>query len=377
MNHKLDEPVLQYIEENREALPGLLDTLCRISAPSHHEEKRAEFCRAYLENAGAKGVYIDEALNVVYPFQAEGKNDLTVFMAHMDTVFGESVPLIPEIRDGKVYCPGVGDDTASVVCLLTAARCLAQGIAKTDRGLLLVCNSCEEGLGNLKGVRTLMEQYQGRIREVVSFDSSRDLICNQPVGSLRYRVTAHTGGGHSFSNFGNQNAVAALASIISELYTLKIPSGELSTYNVGTIRGGTTINTIAQEAEMLFEYRSISAEALVRLKDFFFSTLEKHRGNGLELTTEIVGERPCMGDVDPRKQRELTERCCSVAAEVTGTRPKPECGSTDSNLPLSLGIPSVTAGLHVGGGAHTLGEWLELSSLDTALTLCLAMILNV
>ncbi len=377
MNHKLDEPVLQYIEENRQALPELLDTLCRIPAPSHHEEKRAEFCRSYLENAGAKGVYIDEALNVIYPFQAEGKNDLTVFMAHTDTVFDESVPLIPENRGGKLYCPGVGDDTASVVCLLMAARCLAQGIAKTDRGLLLVCNSCEEGLGNLKGVRTLMKQYQGRIRDVVSFDSTRDLICNQPVGSLRYRVKARTEGGHSFSNFGKRNAVAALASIISELYTLKIPSGELSTYNVGTIRGGTTVNTIAQEAEMLFEYRSVSAEALVRLKDFFFTTLEKHRGNGLELTTETVGERPCMGGVDPQKQRELTDRCCSVAAELTGTHPKPECGSTDSNLPLSLGIPSVTAGLHVGGGAHTREEWLELSSLDMALKLCLAMILNV
>ena len=377
MNTKLDKQVLKYIEENRLALPELLDTLCRIPAPSHHEERRAEFCRAYLEKAGAQGVYIDEALNVVYPFQAEGKNDLTVFMAHTDTVFDESVPLNPEVRDGKLYCPGVGDDTASVACLLTAARCLAQGIAHTDRGLLLVCNSGEEGLGNLKGIRALTENYKGRIREVIPFDSHRDLLCNRPVGSLRYRVTARTGGGHSFSNFGNRNAVAALAAVISELYTLKIPAGELSTYNVGTIRGGTSVNTIAEEAQMLFEYRSISAEALARLKDFFFGTLEKHRGNGLDLTVETVGERPCMGDVDPQKQQELTERCCSVVAEITGKRPSLECGSTDSNLPLSLGIPSVTAGLHVGGGAHTREEWIDPGCLDTALKLCLGMILNV
>lgn len=377
MKIKLDEPVLRYIEENREAMRKLLETLCRIPAPSNHEERRAEFCRAYLEEAGAQGVTIDEALNVVYPFQAEGRNDLTVFLAHTDTVFDESVPLIPMVRDGKLYCPAVGDDTASVACLLTAARCLAQGIAHTDRGLLLVCNSGEEGLGNLKGIRALTEHYRGRIREVIPFDSQRDLLCNQPVGSLRYLVTARTGGGHSFSNFGNRNAVAALAAVISELYQLKIPAGELSTYNVGTIRGGTSVNTIAEEAEMLFEYRSISAEALARLKDFFFTTLEKHRGNGLELTVETVGERPCMGDVDPQKQQELTERCCSVIAEITGKRPKLECGSTDSNLPLSLGIPSVTAGLHIGGGAHTREEWIDPDCLDTALRLCLGMILNV
>ena len=189
----LNEEVLQYIEKHWEEGYELLLTLAQIPAPSHHEEKRVEFCKNWLEDMGAKGVYVDEALNVVYPYQAEEDKPLVVFMAHTDVVFPDTTPLPLKEEDGKICCPGVGDDTANLVALLLTARYVTQKhLSVKDCGILFVCNSCEEGMGNLKGSRKICETYGSRIREFYSFDGTMGWLVNRAVGSARYSVTEVT-----------------------------------------------------------------------------------------------------------------------------------------------------------------------------------------
>ena len=155
---ELDQKILDYTETLKDEQYDLLLTLAQIPAPSGNEEKRAEFCKEWLEKNGAEGVYIDEALNVIYPVGVTERNPLIVFAAHSDVVFPDVEPLPLKVEDGKIYCPGVGDDTASMTALLLAARYVAINQLKPkDCGILFVINSGEEGLGNLKGTRKLFD----------------------------------------------------------------------------------------------------------------------------------------------------------------------------------------------------------------------------
>ncbi len=366
----------RYMEQNAQEATALLRTLCAIPAPSHHEEKRAAFCKAWLEAHGAEGVFIDEALNAVYPYHATGEGPLVLFMAHTDTVFPDLTPMTLTERDGKMLCPGVGDDTANVALLLLMAAYVAQAQPETDCGIVFAFNACEEGLGNLKGSRALAARYGARLREVVSFDGGMEEICGAAVGSLRYRVTVRTVGGHSFSAFGNPNAIERLSAVIQKLYAYPLPqNGSHTTFNVGQITGGTSVNTIAQQAEMLYEFRSDDRESLLDARRYFEDVLEAFRADGLDIEAELLGERPCGSreNGDPR-QAALLERCKDAVERHTGLKPEIVAMSTDCNIPFSLGIPAATVGLCRGGGAHTREEWIEIESLQAGLRIAASLI---
>ena len=192
MLEKLPQTFLEYVEENRQALIDLIADLCAIPAPSHNEGARADFCKRWFEAHGAQGVYIDEALNVVYPYGCKPEGEVMIFMAHTDTVFPDLEPFAPRYEGGKMYCPGVGDDTANLAVLMMLAAYVTRQGLQADCGVLFVANSCEEGLGNLKGSRQLAKDYAGRIRQVVSFDGYYLMLCNGAVGSQRYRVEIKT-----------------------------------------------------------------------------------------------------------------------------------------------------------------------------------------
>lgn len=380
----LNQRILQYIEAHAREAYELLLTLARIPAPSNHEEKRAAFCKEWLEKQGARGVYVDQALNVVYPVDAEEDHRLEVYMAHTDVVFPDETELPLKVENGRIYCPGVGDDTACLVCVLLVAGFIAESIAdgswrqlRGDNapGLLLVCNSGEEGLGNLKGVRSICERYGDRMDSFCTFDGQLDKIVNRAVGSNRYRVTVRTEGGHSFSKFGRDNAIEKLAGIIEELYRIQVPGEGKTTYNVGLISGGTSINTIAQEAQMLYEFRSDSRKGLSFMEKAFTEVLEGARARGLDVSCEVIGVRPCAGEVDEAKQAALVERGKGAVEKITGMRPEEDSGSTDCNIPLSLGIPSICLGAYRGFGAHTREEYVEISSLMEGYKVAFEMIL--
>lgn len=360
-----------FIENNRAELFEILARLCAIPAPSHHEEKRAEYCKNWLEKNGAEGAYIDQALNVVFPLGCEGNDDITVFVAHTDTVFPDTEPM-PFYDDGlRVHCPGAADDTASVAVLLMMAKYFIQ---KGGKGMLFVCNSCEEGLGNLKGTRALFEAYHGRIGRFISFDSNLDTVNDHCVGSHRYLVTVQTQGGHSFGDFGRKNAIAELAGIVREIYKLQVPvkEGTATTYNVGTISGGTSVNTIAQSAQMLCEYRSDDKVCMRIMETEFARIFRESAGEDVQVTVERVGDRPCE-DISPEKIRELKDLVVPVIETVIGKTVSFVSSSTDCNIPLSLGIPALCVGVNIHKGIHTREEWVEKASLLTGLEIAIRL----
>ena len=362
----LTDKMTAYAESVREEVIQLVRDMCAIPAPSHHEEKRAEFCKNWFEKNGFKNVEIDSALNVIAPVNVTENNDLTVIMAHTDTVFPDLEPMPLIEKDGYMYCPGVGDDTANLAVLMVCARYYKDNCPDNE-GILFVANSCEEGLGNLKGSRKLMETYGSRVRNFVSLDSScMHRLVVLAVGSHRYKVTARTEGGHSFGKFGNRNAIHVLATMISALYSINVPKvgDSKTTFNVGTIEGGTSVNTIAQEASMTYEYRSDNKECLEKMKTFFDKTVAMFQASGIEIEVEMLGERPCMSEMkDPEGYAALKKRAIDSMHSITGLEVIEASSSTDCNIPFSMGISAVCFGVVRSAGAHTREEKLEIASL--------------
>ncbi len=374
---KLNEQITTYIADHKQEAFELLVTLAQIPAPSNHEEKRAEFCREWLVQQGAKGVYIDDALNVVYPIGCTENNSIVVYMAHSDVVFPDTTPLPLRIEDGKIFCPGVGDDTANVVALMMAAKYIAQNdLMPKDHGILLVVNSGEEGLGNLKGSRKIVEQFGQRISEFITFDGGFRNVTNGAVGSKRYQVQIKTEGGHSYSAFGNRNAIAYMASLINTLYQIKVPNRGRTTYNVGTISGGTSVNTIAQHAQMLYEFRSSNREDLAEMEAHFHAAIDFYRTKGIEVTVDLVGDRPCAAPVDTERLQALMDRAAAAVKNHYNFDVRFGAGSTDCNIPLSLGIPAVCPGCADGAKAHTREEFVTIESLHPGLKVAYELILH-
>ncbi len=377
MNELLRADLKAYIDENQETLIKLLDTLCRIPAPSNHEELRAEFIRDWFEKEGCKGAYIDSALNVIYPYHCEADKDLVVFSAHSDTVFPDMEPF-DVIYDGDIMrCPGVGDNTSNLSIMMLLASWITKNNLVPKQGILFLASAGEEGLGNLKGIRQVMKDYEGKIAEVVALDGSYTGVVNGAVGSLRYKVGVHTEGGHSYGKFGNQNAIQTLSSMINTLYTYKVPKPGKSTYNVGLVSGGTSINTIAQYAEMLFEYRSDVRESLASMNEFFLSVIETYRRmDNVQVDLELLGERPCTGDVDQEKQDALVNKALDIIESYTGERVGLSSGSTDCNIPLSVGVPAICFGGNMAVGAHTREEYLDSTTLRLGMTIVAAFMMT-
>ena len=366
-----------FMEEHWQEAFDLLLELAQIPAPSNHEEKRAEFCRNWLTAQGAEGVYIDDALNVIYPVGCGEADDLAVFMAHSDVVFPDREPLPLKVENGRICCPGIGDDTANVVALLMTAKYIARkGLRPGNGGMLLVVNSGEEGLGNLKGSRKIMADFGSRIREFVTLDGTAAAGVSRAVGSRRYRVEIDTEGGHSYGAFGNRNAIAYLASLIDTLYTVKVPELGKTTYNVGTISGGTSVNTIAQHAEMLYEFRSDEQRSLDAMEKHFMAAVEYYRAKGITVTVTLVGDRPCADGVDREKLEEMMARANAASQRHYGHAMTFGSGSTDCNIPLSMGIPAICVGCYRGAGAHTRQEYVEIDSLLPGLKFASDLILH-
>ncbi len=356
-SQKLQQDVLEYLENNRPRFLSAIRELAQIPAPSGQEELRAQWCKQYLESLGATGVYIDEALNVIFPY-GDMSGDLCAILGHTDVVFPDTTPLPFKEENGRYYAPGIGDDTTNAVAVMEMAGMSIKLGLKPKTGILFVLNSGEEGLGNLKGTRQLMKDFGDKIKRLYAIDGGMKTVVNDAVGSKRYRISVKTEGGHSFGAFGNRNAIYYVAKMIDTFYSLKVPDIGKTTYNVGVIEGGTSVNTIAQNCSMMYEYRSNKKEGLAFMDHFFDSIIASFQTFGIEVTVEALGDRPCKGDVDPSGLTKIVME----ASEKYGYHRTEECGSTDCNIPLSMGIPAVCFGVYEGKGAHTREEWVDVES---------------
>lgn len=358
----LREDVLRDIEEMQAEVLALIKTLCAIPAPSHHEERRAAFVCDWFAGRGMEA-WIDAAKNVRIPIGLEEHEDVVVIMAHMDTVFPDMEPMPLREENGRIYCPGVGDNTTNLAAMMMMAAYVRRYSPRC--GVLFVADACEEGLGNLKGCRLILKEYGSRVKAFLALDGGYAHVCAQAVGSARYRITAKTCGGHSFSAFGNRNAIEVLARIACSIYEqdmADLPEGK-TTYNIGSICGGTSVNTIAQEAQMLYEYRSDNAACLESMERSMRSILKGCTPEDAQVEAELLGLRPCAGQVDPKKQQALNALCQTSIERHSGKVPSLRAGSTDCNIPLSLGIPSACFGVYEGQGAHTREEWIDTASI--------------
>lgn len=360
--------------ECEEILYQTLKDLCAIPAPTGEEYARAKYCLDFVKNGGYANAYIDEAKNVIW--QIEGKSEKKVFLtAHTDTVFPdrETMPFTED--DDYFKCAGVGDDTACLTALLVASVfALKKGI-KPNNTIFFVANSCEEGLGNLKGIRAIFDRFGEDADRMYAFDGTIDNVVNKCVGSCRYSVEISTTGGHSFADFGNINAIAVMAEIINKIYSIELPEkeGATTTYNVGNITGGTSVNTIAQNCSMLCECRSDDISCLEEIKATFNRIFTKDY-QGATVNVKVVGERPCGSEINENTLKEMTKIAIKIQKKYSDKKISINSGSTDCNIPQSMGIPAICMGAYIGGGAHTRQEWIKKDSLKSGFNIVSAII---
>lgn len=357
-------PIEEFVQNNREETLKLLRRLAAIPAPSHHEERRAAVCLDWLRAQGAGEAYIDEAGNVIFPYGCEEGKPCVLFMAHMDVVFPDTEPLPVRESEERLSAPGVGDDTANLVNLLMCVKYVLENRLRPAKiGILFAANTCEEGLGNLKGAKAIFDRYGKQITEMMSFDLWLNELAVYAVGSCRYRVTVRTKGGHSYADFGEKNAIEVLSGIIQDIYGIPLPGQGRTTYNVGTIEGGTSVNAVAAYASMSCEFRSDDRDSLAFMEQAFQNILNACQNEDVQIETELLGRRPCGGDIPRDKMDALVNRQAAIIEKYSKKPVKLISASTDANVPLSLGIPAVTFGTVAGEGMHTYQEWIEKDSL--------------
>jgi acetylornithine deacetylase/succinyl-diaminopimelate desuccinylase-like protein len=349
-------------------------SLCEIEAPPFKEQKRAEMYKAVFESLGLRNVRIDRAGNVVGERPGTGAAGAggaphVVFSAHLDTVFpeGTDVKVTRQGPGGVVLKgPGIGDDCRGLAVVLGVIRAMNDAKVQTPGTITFVGTVGEEGLGDLRGVKQLFNgELKGKIDRFVSVDGSGFGITHVAVGSLRYRVTFKGPGGHSYGAFGVANPIHALGRAIETISDFQVPASPKTTFNVGRVGGGTSVNSIAYEAWMEVDMRSVSAEALGELNARFREAMnaalreENARWNNrgaLTVDVTLVGDRPAgrIPDDDP------VVRAAVGVTRALGLPVSLDEGSTDSNVPINLRVPAITIdGGGRGTGAHTLDETFD------------------
>ncbi|WP_421976035.1 M20/M25/M40 family metallo-hydrolase [Roseivirga seohaensis] len=361
------EKAFQVIDELEPQSQSDLVLLTEIEAPPFKETKRALKYKEMLEEAGADRVWIDEVGNVL-ALKKGTKGGRTVALdAHLDTVFPEGTDVKVKYKGDTMYAPGIGDDTRGLVVVLTTLRALNKAEIQTEADLLFVGTVGEEGLGDLRGVRHLFEKGEVKIDSWISIDGgSIGRVNNQALGSKRYKAIFKGPGGHSWGAFGLGNPHHAIGKAI-DYFTQDASKftaeGPRTSFNVGRMGGGTSVNSIPFESWMEVDMRSVSPDRLNQIDKIFKDAMNRAlvdynnsgiKGEKLTLELEQIGDRPS-GEL--ATSLDLVQRSMA-ATEYFGEEPSLTRGSTNSNIPISLGIPAVTLGRGgVGSDGHSLTEW--------------------
>jgi len=344
-------------------------SLCEIPAPPFHETARAAEYKRRLEAIGLSA-RIDSIGDVIAELPGDGRGPTVVLSAHLDTVFPEGTDVRVHEASGRMTGPGIGDNCRGLAVVLAVARAYHQVNPRHDGRIIFVANVGEEGAGNLRGMRWLFDrELNGQIDYLVAIDGSGLNFVSRAVGSNRYAVTYRGPGGHSYGAFGIPNPIHALGRAVASISELRVPASPKTTFNVGVISGGTSVNSIPFEARMEVDMRSESADALRALDQQVRRALaqaldaENARWPGeraararLTMTIDTIGIRPTGAQSDSSR----IVRTALETARLLGFSPSPGASSTDANVPISLGIPGIS--MDGGGhdeGAHSLNEWYE------------------
>jgi acetylornithine deacetylase/succinyl-diaminopimelate desuccinylase-like protein len=357
---------------------------CEIPAPPFKEQQRAAYYKQRFTELGLKNVLIDREGSVIGERPGTESGRTLALVAHLDTVFPEGTDVRVK-RDGQILTgPGIGDNCRGLAVMLAVARALDAARIETKAAIIFVADVGEEGLGNLRGTRHLLtEEMPGRITEFLGIDAQGFDVVEREIGSNRYRVTFSGPGGHSFIDFGRPSAIHAIGRAIDKISLLRPPASPKTTFNVGKIEGGTTVNSIAQTASMEVDLRSVSGAELAKIDAAFKQAVadalsEENAGSsgGYKLSVDIrlIGERPVgrqAPDAPIIRSVLASDRTLGIESNLTAS-------STDSGYPNKLGIPAVTIGS--GGrwlGSHSVTESFDMTDSERGSRRVLAAVLSI
>ena len=376
----------RFFETNAEAITDEHIRICSIPASPFGERERSQYLSEKFSSLGLSEVEIDDEGNCLGLIKGASRSPLIVVSAHLDTVFSSETDFTVIRRENRLLAPGIADDGCGLAALIALAQAIQSEHIHTEGSILFVGTVGEEGEGNLRGVRYLLTRgrWARKVDAFLSFDGPGvDRITNRALGSRRYRVELAGLGGHSWGDFGMPNPVHALGRAVSRLTAYPAPREPRTTFNVGRIEGGTSINSIPRKAMMEVDLRSASETELRRLDAFFRRAMRdavdeenvKRRAGDpeLKLRVDLIGERPTGETASDSPLVELAIE----STKVLGFEPRLDQSSTDSNLPISLGIPAITLGAGGASGfSHTLAEWYEPRDRDKGLKRGLLVVLG-
>jgi len=376
---------LDWLAANQNWIDDQQTKLTEIPAPPFQEEKRADAVRAIFASAGLQ-VTKDKTGNVIGELRGSADKDIVMLSAHLDTVFPPGTNVTVRREGDRLLAPGISDNGTGLAALVAIARAFQATQIKPQRTILFVADVGEEGEGNLRGMRALVDAYRNNLRAVLVLDgSSTDHVTAKALASRRLGVTISGAGGHSWSDFGIPNPINALVRSAVRFINTKVPASPRTTFNLGQIEGGTSVNSIPHQAGLKVDIRSESEDELLRqetalrdcvatgVRDEMDSARDRTRGK-LEWKVELLGSRP---GGDGRADSPLLA-AVRAADDILGNQSRVERSSTDANIPISLGIDAISIGAGGnGGGAHSLLEWYEPKGRELGLKRALLTLLFV
>jgi len=366
----------------------------QIPAPTFKEGRRGAFVYERFQAEGLSDVSMDALGNVVGRLPGSGNAKPLVVSAHLDTVFPEGTPLDLHREADQIYGPGIGDNALGVAGLLglfwaiphktfqrprqdlselktKPLQGLPSQISPFPGDLWLVADVGEEGLGNLRGMSAIVDRFARQAQAFIVLEGmALGQVYHRGLSVKRYQIIARTAGGHAWVEYGSPSAIHELAALITRLCALPLPAQPRASMNVGVISGGTTVNTIASQAECLLDLRSEDQETLFRLASQVEALAKSCSRPGVQFEYQVVGERPAGALLAAHPLVRLAAH--SLGAQ--GIQPALNIGSTDANLPLSRGLPAVCIGLTTGSGAHTSGEYINVQPLRLGLAQLLDLV---
>ena len=347
-----------------------LIALNEIPAPPFKEAARAKAFLAMLKESGLADVEMDAEGNAMGVRKGTGAGPMLAVVAHLDTVFPEGTNVKVKREGTRLHAPGIGDNTRGAALMLAMVRAMNAAKIRTAADILFVGNVGEEGEGDLRGVKFLLHKgkYRDRIKKFVAIDGGEQgTITRGGVGSLRYRVSFKGPGGHSYGAFGLVNPAFAMGGAIAKFSHLQVPAEPKTTFNVGVVSGGTSVNSIPAEVEMVVDMRSVSCAELKKLNGAFLSLVRaavdeenaarSTREGKISADPKLIGDRPCG---DTALDSPIVQTATAVV-KAFGLAPRYGISSTDSNVPMNMGIPAITIGRGAGDRSHSPDEWTDVA----------------
>lgn len=360
---KLLERIKTHCQSQLEKLVSETIAVCQIPAPSLLEQDRAAYVLDRLKPFCAD-VYSDEVGNVIGYIPGQPHKPTLMLAAHMDTVFPIETDVTVRREGDQLFAPGVRDNSTAVAALIVLAESLQQFTEQDIGDLYLVGTVGEEGLGDLKGMRAAYEQLKDKVDYCIAVDGGFGGIVNAGIASRRFNVTCTAGGGHSWGNFGVPSAIHALGHMIAGIDEIQVPKNPRTSYNVGVIEGGNSVNSIAGRASMLIDMRSVENQSLHVLEKQVRTIIKdvSHR-HDVNAEIEVVGDRPGGSLSQTHHLVVSAEKVLSYL----GMSPRFNASSTDANIPLSQGTPAICIGVTTGHNTHRLDESLDIPPLSRGL----------